>query len=416
MRRGLQSSEVKGPALYAVSSGINAFVLAISSLLVAKLVLPEDMGVWQGVALILSYTGFMELGVMKGLNRQYALNRGAGKDSLALEMAQTAGGYTCIWAIANTFVVLAILLFTYLHGSNDKTIVALALLSLPALAQPFNSYYEVIYRSGNDFWHLAQIQFIESAYALASVFLVYALGWAGLFVRYASLVPFGVLLRYLWRPISWHPHFDVNLLISLGKIGIKVIMGGYLYGLLLAADSTLVLARFGQKALGQYSLTSMVQTAITVLPTSLTVIVYSRMAFRFGQTGTVSSLKKLTFLPVICNAVILIIPAVILCILIRPAVEWLLPNYRQGIPAAQWMVVAGYFMCLTTSSTLFTTLNRMREYTLLIALALGLIYLTGWLAAEHWGTIESIAAANALIFAVFALGVNLLAFKFTRTL
>ena len=115
-------------------------------------------------------------------------------------------------------------------------------------------------------------------------------------------------------------------------------------------------------------------------------------------------------MPVIFNGVFLIIPVLLLCLLFGPVIECLLPTYVTGIPAALGTVLSGYYLCLTTSSTVFTTLNRMRQYTLIICGALGVVYLVGWLAARQWGTLESIAAARAVSLAFYAIGVNLLAF------
>ena len=406
----LRLSEAKGPALYTGTSVGKSLAMTISSLIVARMVMPEDLGTWQGVALILTYIGFLEFGVLKGLNRQYALYRGAGETQLALEHAWSGGTYTLIWTVVDGLIMLLLVGIAWARGSDYKTLWALLFLILPGLTRPFESYYEVIYRSGDDFWELGRIQIVEIAYIMGSILFVYWWGWIGLFIRFATLSPLGVGLRYLRRPISFQLRWNWDHIVELAKIGLKVVVGAYIYGLIMVADNTLVLALFGQEALGNYVVASTAETAIMVVPAALAVVIYARMAFRYGQSGRVDSLRRLAFLPVIFNAIFLLIPVVLLCWFIGPAINWLLPQYAMGIPAARWTVLAGYFLCLTTSATVFTTLNRMREYTLLICVTLGVVYLSGWLAARQWGTLESIAAARAVSLAIYAIGVNLLAF------
>jgi O-antigen/teichoic acid export membrane protein len=385
-----------------------------SAILVARHVLPEDIGVWKSVALIQPYLGLLELGVLKGLTRQYALHQGAGEADLALQRAQVAGAHAVARSALNVLFVLVALGVARWRGSSTKTLVALALLTLPAFAGPLWSYYEVLYRSGRHFWVLGSIQVAETLYLVASVVLVHYADWVGLFVRSASVLPIGLVLRYASRPIRFRFRWDTSALWRLSRVGLKVVLGAYIYNLLMVGDNTLIAAMLGQEALGHYSIATTVQAAMVALPTSLNRIACSHMVFRFGKTGQASSLKRLAFLPVLYSAVLLPIPMVALWFAAEPLISWLLPQYTPGAQAARWMIVTGYFMCLRSSATVFTTLNRMGEYTLLLAGALGLMYLLAWLGIRYSGTIESAAMAKAATMALLAVGVNLVAYGFVN--
>lgn len=409
--RALQAGESKGTALYALSSALKGFVHMGCTVVVARLVLPEDIGVWKSVALLNTYMSLLELGVLKGLTRQYALHQGAGDQDLAVSRAHAAGTHAAVRSIANVLIVLVALVSARSRGSSPKTLVALALFTLPAAANPLWSYYEVLYRSGRDFWMLGWIQIAESGYLVLSLGLVLLGDWVGLFIRCAGMLPVGLALRHAWRPIPFRLSWDVRALRDLVRVGLKVVVGAHVYSLLMVGDHTLIAGMLGPEALGRYSVATAAQAAMAVWPTSCNRVLYSHMAFRFGKTRQASSLGRLAFLPVLYNAVLLLVPTLVLCCAVGPVISFLLPRYADGIPAARWMIVAGYFACLRSSAAVFTTLNRMREYTVLLAGALGLMYVLGWLGIRYLGTIESVAMAKAVTLALLAGGVNLAAYR-----
>ena len=87
-------------------------------------------------------------------------------------------------------------------------------------------------------------------------------------------------------------------------------------------------------------------TALAVLPTSIYQIIYPRMANKYGKSNSINSLKNLAFKPQILLAFGLIPVFIIITLCIDPFVEFVLPKYTAGIPAAKWMVLVVYFRCL----------------------------------------------------------------------
>ena len=138
------------------------------------------------------------------------------------------------------------------------------------------------------------------------------------------------------------------------------------------------------------------------------------MTFRFGETDNPASLGRIAFLPEIYNAFFLIIPSIVLWFALEPLVSWILPNYSAGVPAAKWSVITSYVAGLRSSVTIFQTLNRMKEFILLLVVALGLMYVFGWLGIQNIGTIESVAKVKLIVMALLTLGVNLVSYKMVK--
>jgi O-antigen/teichoic acid export membrane protein len=410
----LRDRESQGPILFVLSSAFKSVIQMATGLIATRLVLPQDIGTWQKFAILETYLLIASLGVQMALNREYAYYRGAEDDEAALRSAGVALSATVIWSLINLGFIIALLVYFGMQQSSQKTMLGLTLYTIPATFTPFFAYFTVIFRSGDEFNRLGQIQFFETFFLIVSLGLVFLGGWIGLFVRYATIPLLGVVLRYVWRPIPIQLNWDWNIFLRLVRLGLKLLVLNYVYGLLLVADRTLIATRMGTEALGYYAIALTAQTAISTLPLSLSQIIYTRMTYRYGQTGTPQSLKRITFLPVIYNAIFLIVPGIILMALLNPFITHFLPNYTSGIPAAQLMVVAGYLLCLNTSASVFSTLDRLLPYTILVTVSLGIMYVSGILATEFWGTIESIAAAKVISIAFLVVGNNILAYILIR--
>ncbi len=406
LRNAFHDRDSSDQLAYIVFSGIKTMVQLVTGLWVARLVAPEDIGVWQGVVILQAYMAFLSLGVPASIKRAYAIHKGAGRDDLAINTAGVGLLWTLISSAISAVIVLGVMVYLWAQGYASKTMLAVMLFSIPAFFVPLMDYYESLYHGENRFRALAKVNFLSSLFLIISVGFVYAGGWVGLFARYASIPLVAVLLRRYWLAISIKLRWDRQVLLELVRFGLKVLVANYISGLLLVADRTLIATNLGSEALGLYSLALTAQTAMIILPSSFTQVIYTRMNYRYGQSGKLSSLKRLAFLPVIVNAVALIIPAIVLMILVRPTVRLILPNYVGGIPAARWMVLSGYFMMLRSSGTIFSTRDRMLPYSLLLLAALGCMYALGWIAVRQFGTIESVAIVKTITMALLALGIN----------
>lgn len=409
-----RKEESRGSVWFTVSIGLKTFVQMAASLIVIRMVLPEDLGVWKSVVLIQTYISVLQFGVLDGLNRQYAFYHGAGKDDIAMERAHVVFTFILFVSLLSGLIVLIIAGVSWYSGSNNKILIALLLFTLQAIATPLWHYYDTLYRSGQMFSTLGWIQFGESVFLLASVLMVYFWGWLGMFIRYATIFPAGLLLRYYFHPIKIRVMTNWKILINLSKIGLKVLFSNYLFSLMMVADSTLIAVFLGQEQLGIYSIAITVGGAYLFFPNAVNQIIFSRMAYRIGQSNNAANLRRLAFLPELFNAVILIIPTIILWFTLEPLITWALPKYIGGITSAKWMVVTGYIMGLNSSVKVFQALNRMKEYIFILIGALGLMYVFGWLGIRNAGTIDSVAKAKLVVVVFLTLGINIASYHMVK--
>ncbi len=131
--RSIREEDSKGSVWFTISTGLKAFVQMVTSLIVIRMVLPEELGIWKSVVLIQAYISILQFGVIEGLNRQYALYRGAGKDDIARERAHLAFTFILFVSLLSGLILLIIAGVSWSSGSNDKTLIALLLFTLQAL-------------------------------------------------------------------------------------------------------------------------------------------------------------------------------------------------------------------------------------------------------------------------------------------
>lgn len=407
----IKSEESKQSVWFTTSSALKTLIQMVTSLIVARMILPENIGIWKSIVLIQSYINILQLGVLEGLNRQYPLYKGAGKDQSAIERAHVAYTYMIYVSILSGIIVLILATIFLVRGSGTKTLVAILLFTLQAISTPLWKYDDILYRTERDFSSLGWIQFAESIYLIISLIFVYFGDWLGMMIRFSLIFPVGLLLREIYRPIPVDTKFNKQYFIEMVKIGWKVMLSVYLYGILMVADTTIIAMVLGQKQLGYYTVAVTIRGAIVVFPNAINKILYPRMAFRYGKTKTPAELKKIAFLPVFYNALILLVPTIFLWFTLDPLVTVILPQYTNGISAAKWMVIASYFMGLRSSVLIFRTLNRIETEIVLILASIVLMYLLGLWSANTFGSITSVSIANMAVMGLLTIGLNIYAYQ-----
>lgn len=406
----LRSEESRGPMVFIISSGLKAVTQMISALIVAGIVLPEYLGTWHSVSVLAPYLLIFSLGIPMSLAREYAFYRGKGDDVQALRTGWVGITYGVVWATLNLVIVAGLLLYSYATQVDHETLIALAFFALPVFFDPINQCLNDLYRGGEEFMQLGKIQLLETVYLFASIVIVALGGWLGLFIRYASVSCVGIVLRYLWRPIPWRLSWDWTIFRRLARLGLKMLYENYVWGLVFVVDRTLIVTFLGKTEVGYYALALSAQTAIVIIPTALRQVIYARMSFRYGQTAQASSLWRMTYLPVVFNAIILLVPLGVLFVLVGPFIRAFLPQYEPGIRATQLMLVSGYLLCLQTSRSVFPTLNRMFEYNVLVSIMLVMMWALGYVLITEFKTIDSAAAAVVIVMFLHAFSTNILAY------
>jgi O-antigen/teichoic acid export membrane protein len=363
----------------------------LGSLVCARLLLPEQLGAFQTAMLLVTYLGFLPLGVFNGFNRQYPHLLGTGDGEAANLLARA--GYSVArvtGAMAATIALVQVLLFW--KNAADQTLVfaAIAVVPIAALAQ-LNSMLVAILTGRQSFAWIARTQLVLAFVTLALLPFVWKFTVQGQAIRIVvvAVTPW-ILYLFITRDArSWH--WDWRAIGDLVKRGIPILAIGYLYQVFSVADRTLVAAVKGTEAVGHYALAGLAVVAIQSVYMPMAVATYSKANHAFGRSPSRAVLVHPTkrFLVLVTVAVL---PVAALIYLSLPVmVPWLLPKYVEGIRAGQIACIASVAFCYCGTSFVFNVTGDNKIYAVFMAGAVGAFFLIGFRIPKESLTLEGVA-------------------------
>ena len=333
----------------------------ITGLIVARLVDPDDMGLFVSATIIMTFIPILLIGINNGLNRNLPYVLGQGKLDEAQEMRNTAISYAIIVSILIFISILCVGMY-FLFQGQDKLAYAFFATTILSCVSPLTVMQEVTYRTNKDFLKLSRIKFYNVFISFSTILLVVNFEYIGMLMRSAliALFYFGFLFYLSSHKVTFG--IKKKAIKGLLKTGLPIAVVSYMYVIYIGLDKVFILNYFGTIEMGNFVPAIQVATALSVLPTSIFQIMYPKMALRYGETNSVRSLKKLAFKPQIILAFALIPVFGIAILLIGPFVEVVLPNYVAGIPAAKWMIVVMYLRCLGGPQDALTVIGDLIPY------------------------------------------------------
>lgn len=351
----------------------------IGGILVARLLLPEELGLFNSFSVFTGYIILSQIGIPNGLARElpFFLGRNDLKSvhkfaSTALFFSLTIGIFLIIISIIFCVYFLYHSLFEYAFGS-----IIIGITSFQTFY--VTKYLKVLYRSDSEFNKLAIIKIIVSIVSLVSIFFVYKYGFYGLGVRVLLIFLIDLLLSFYWRPIKVFPKWSFLTLKELFKVGAPIFFVSSVYGLWPTIQRTVILSIGGVKALGLFALAIIVQNMLSTVNNSISSVSFPKMTFAYGKGAKFVELMKIPAKFVAFSFLLYLLIALIGWFLLPIVVEWLLPNYIEGVPAAKWMLLALVASVFVIFSNVYPVIkknmDRLKTFTLGI-LVWGIIVFT----------------------------------------
>ncbi|NQV76100.1 MAG: oligosaccharide flippase family protein [Bacteroidetes bacterium] len=354
---------IKNVIYYSSSAYVSQVIGLISSIIVARLLGPEDFGIWNAAMLVMGYATYTELGVLSAMGRDLPLYLGQGDLKKAAAVDGSARYITIFGAILAATILLTFSLF---GDHSSKMSIGLQAMSLVLILQQIYTYHRIYLRSHNRIKELSQQQFLFSIAAaiLALIFVFFG----GLIGRlFAAILAHLVILIYAIRRDPWKatPRFDIGVTWSLMRVGIPIIIAGFIITMLTTVDRLMILGFLGERQLGYVGLGIMLVSVVSIVPAMAIQVLVTQINFLYGNTGkNVESLRSYVLNP---SAVLsLILPLVIgpIFMLLPFVVHSFLPEYAPGITAAKIVILGTFFYgILGMTDTFLVTLGKLRQYT-----------------------------------------------------
>jgi len=249
---------------YSASGIISQGLGIIAVFWVARLLGPSDFGVWNAVTLVLVYGAYLELGALSAMGRDLPYYFGKGDMEKAAAIEGAARRTTIFGALVAALFIVA---FSFLPTHSSKMALGLQAMTVVLILQQVYTYHLTVLRSHNCFREIGQQQVLLAAVSLvlAVLFVVY-LKFEGRLV--AAIMAQAVILLYALLRNPWVavPKFNLSEVWSVIRVGLPILMSGFVLSLLATIDRLMVITFLGETQLGYFGLAILLASAITLIP------------------------------------------------------------------------------------------------------------------------------------------------------
>lgn len=365
----------RGELIFSLASYTTPIVGLLASLLTAKFLAPHELGSIQAVMLILPYAGFLQLGVINGLNRNLAFYMGRGDLETAQRMINAVAFVVKIVSVVGFLIGLAVLSIKFMAvpASRIEVFASIALISSLVFV-PQNLYLAALFRSGQHFQRLGQLTLTENVARAFYAFLPAVFGWLGRIAGETVRPIIGFVLRRKYRPYKPDGAFSFQDIKQLLHAGTPLLVNGYLHGLFSVADQSLIALHFNKEQLGYYGLSRLIVSALMIVPTTMAAVLYPKASNVYGRKGNPIALRGFFWKALVFNFIVLVPVCLLAYFLIDPIVKMFLPNYVSGLGAAKVNILTCLTLISSGPSVIAGVLKKVYPILVFYAIALGLMW------------------------------------------
>lgn len=385
-----------------------------TALLLRALLSPAQMGLWQGLKLVLAYAGFVNLGVTKAAAREVTIARGRERAIEAQQSRNLAFSFSIATTLVYALALTVAAAWVWSQGeSTTRLLWAIGLVSMAAvcLAQRFLTFHIVMLRAERQFATAARLAILEAVLTLG---ICGAATWAwGLYgllggCLSVSLIGGWVARRMTTNQPGWA--WNIRDVMPLIAIGLPIVLTGLVMTLFQSVDKLMVLAYLpdGAYQLGIYSTALLVTTQLSGVANILATTMAPRYGEMYGRWNCERKVAALAAGATELHAALSALAAGVALVAGGPVLAWLLPNYAAGLPALGWLIPGSLALAVSLPATQYlVTIKRQNRGLFSACMALGVAALGNYVAlSAGWGLL-GVAAATCIsqaLFAVFVIG------------
>jgi len=315
----------------------------IAGIVIVKVIMPEELGIWHTVRLALTYALILLLGVNYGLNRELPYYLGAKNAAISKKLTAVSQWYNLLCAGLVLIIGAAISVGFYLNQAEWNVQLAVIAVTLLIAGMFYRQFLIYLYQSTNTFRSLSNIQFIEAAFMLLTIPLLFWFGYEGMLIRIICVLIIVVCLLHFFRPLRVKPLWDKKSFLLLVKTGLPIFLLEYLLLTAETADRLVILHFADVTTVGYYGLAAVVYSTFQAIPVSIGSYLYPRLTFSYGKNNNPKDLWSPAWKISLLIMVIMLPIAVAGYYLLPPVINTYFSEYAPGIPAAQIMLFVTAF-------------------------------------------------------------------------
>jgi O-antigen/teichoic acid export membrane protein len=385
---------------------LNAVLVFIVGIVTRNLLGPEQYGYWLTVSLIFTFIPIFQLGTLNAMNREVPFY--LAKKDLKMVQKIRENVFSFIFTIPLLLVLCLCIISGVLFITDIRIEYKLGLLlaSLIAGFTYLSGYAEMYYKSEQNFNKVSKLISIKSiSQSIITIVLVIFLGYLGLY--------FGMLISLLIEIIMakgvfpkknrFHSFSEYKKLI---QIGFPILVVGIVWSIMIATDRIIISVFMTPEDLGNYGVGLLVFSAIMLFPQVLSQIFYPKIV-GLVSLGDFTEIKRIYWRVNLILAVAMSIVVAIGYFLLPYFIRWFMPEYLEGIKAAQILLIGIYPLTLVNiAANYFNSTDNQKIYLFIQVISVFLNVLLSIILLGIHQSIESVALATSISFLIYSILMN----------
>ncbi len=377
----------------------------VGSLVQAHYVGPDDLGFVRKYSIVANYAAFLSLGLFIILQREYPFLMGRGEP----ERARRVAAIVQSWYLLVSAVIcgsLSIITFIALFQGLWREAAAWFIQIVTVWATFYTGYYLTsTFRSGQEFKRLAQGQFASAVAGVAVLPLFVWFPFPALVLRSVAGQIVSSVYLHLVRPVKVGWCLPWREFADLVQRGVRFYIGNYTrYIFWQTVEIWLMLRIGGDTGVGLFVFSKMIAEAIAQLSIAINQVYYPRLAYTFGQSGSVLVCIKQAIKPTFLNLAISVIAILAAWFLIPPIVLFAFPKYSGSVALMRILVLQVLVMSTSILVQMVTVLDGYLTQLIGAVVGLGVFLVTALILhqfglraeAVAWGTLAGQATFAAI--------------------
>ncbi len=334
-------------AQFVGGSSIQTVAGFVASYFNARLLGPALLGTWSTAQIFMSYRIFFSLSLPFVMRRDFTMLRGEGREKEAWEIAYQVFSYGIV---VTPFLSLALAGYAFFFVENYWFRISLFVASGIFLVEMFSGFGNILSKGVNNYAIIAQASVIQAVVVLFSIPGVYLWGFKALLVGQACAAVAIAVLYYVKKPVKYGWHWDWKLLKRLTVAALPLYLADISAAAFSSIDRIIIAGALSFEDVGLYALSNIVATPLNLLISSAGIVIFTHLNERHGTSKEKAVVLKHMNAP---QSIFgwLAPPFIGLGIIILPVIiPLVLPEYVEGVRAAQISVIGVYFYALTNFS------------------------------------------------------------------
>lgn len=347
---------------YASSQLASNFLRMISGFMVVRLVDPVQYGQFSGIGVYMGYILLGPGGILNGLSRELPFEIGRGNKDQAIAYANSVNVLTFLIGIIASTIFLGIGIYKMIAGETTVGLIFISY-AIPSFLYLYNKQYlPILYRTNKDFDSLSKQNILTGVGNLLSVGFVWMWGIWGLCFRQIFIFVYETWLLHKKKPYDIKLKYEKPHFKKLFQTGFPIFLAGNINPLVSTVMNNVLFTIGGALNYGYYALTSIVNSAIGIIPNAFSQVIYPRMAIMYGEGKSLSHIVKVNVKPLFFQFGVLLAMGIAGALLLPVLVPMILPKYVPGIPAAQWMMFFPAVQAFGSILNIFGIMKNMMPY------------------------------------------------------